>query len=458
MNLNSIKFILFFALVYLGLYFVKDIKKRNIILLLVSFAFYIFSSIKFAILLLLFITLIYLLSLKENKNCLKIGIIISVLMLGTFKYFNFFVDSFSKVLGLSLNTVKILIPLGVSFYVFRAISYLVDIYRGKYKAEKDFVLFALYISYFPEMISGPISRFDYLSEQFKENNQNIENLLIGIQMFVIGLFKKVVIADNLAVFVAAVFDNPEVYNSLSVVLAVIAYSIEIYMDFSGYSDMSIGVSKALGYDIKKNFDMPYISKSVTEFWKRWHISLSSWLQEYVYYPLGGNRKGVFRQYLNLFLTMTIGGLWHGASWTFVVWGALQGLALIVHKLFMVYKKKSNLKDMPDVVTVMLTMFFITLSWIPFRASSFGKMLIILKKIFIWSEGLAFYSSWAIVMVLIVTVTYLFVIKQNKNRTVHSYYPVQNLETVKGLFVFFLLIASVICFGYTGGSPFIYAAF
>lgn len=454
MSLNSLSFIVFFAILYLLLLFIDNIRLRKAVLLIASFVFYGISSLPFALLLAIYILVLFFLAKTNSKAALKIGVILSIALLGLFKYYNFFVDSFA----LSSLALKLLIPLGISFYCFRGIAYLVDIYREKYAAETDLLNFALYIAYFPEMISGPISRYQDLTPQFADNKQNLENLSAGIQMFVIGFLKKAVLADNLAVFVGAVFDYPEIYSSFSILLTVLAYAMEIYLDFSGYSDMSIGVSRMLGYDIRKNFDMPYLSHNVTEFWKRWHISLSSWLQEYVYYPLGGNRKGKLRQYLNLFLTMAIGGLWHGASWTFVVWGCLQGLALIVHKLFIATAKQQNRSS--GLWGILLTFGFICLSWIPFRAASFAKMLALFVGLFSFRSGISFISSWALIVLAVVLFAYLYVIMGNKKdqTIIHAYYPLQDLRTLKGLTIFFALILIILCLGYTGGSPFIYAAF
>lgn len=454
MSLNSLSFIAFFIVVYVVLFFIGNNRMRKVVLLIASFIFYGISSVRFALMLAIYIIVLFYLAKCNSKTALKVGVVASIALLGLFKYYNFFIDSFA----LSGLTLKLLIPLGISFYCFRGIAYLVDIYRHKYVAETDLLSFALYIAYFPEMISGPISRYQDLTPQFENNKQNLENLSAGIQMFVIGFLKKAVLADNLAVFVGAVFDYPEIYSSFSILLAVLAYAMEIYLDFSGYSDMSIGVSKMLGYDIKKNFDMPYLSHNVTEFWKRWHISLSSWLQEYVYYPLGGNRKGKARQYLNLFLTMAIGGLWHGASWTFVVWGCLQGFALIIHKLFMATTKQKSQSS--GLWGIMLTFSFICLSWIPFRATSFGKMIALFVGLCSFRGGISFISSWALIVMAVVLFAYIYVIMRNKKdqTIIHAYYPLQDLRTLKGLTIFFALIAIILCFGYTGGSPFIYAAF
>jgi alginate O-acetyltransferase complex protein AlgI len=233
-----------------------------------------------------------------------------------------------------VGSLPIILPVGISFYTFQSLSYTIDVYRKKIVAEKDFLKLALYISFFPQLVAGPIVRAsDFLPQLEEHRNVSLHNFKIGIQIGIFGLFKKVVIADWLSVFVDDVFSTPNAFHAMSILLAVIAYAIQIYFDFSGYSDMAIGCAKCLGYDFARNFNMPYISRNISEFWRRWHISLSSWLKEYVYIPMGGNRKGICRTYIHNMVTMLLGGLWHGADWTFVAWGGVHGIALCIHKVY-----------------------------------------------------------------------------------------------------------------------------
>jgi alginate O-acetyltransferase complex protein AlgI len=315
-------------------------KLRHVILLIASYIFYSWWDWRFCFLMIIltivsFFSAIQIDKHPENKLFIFVGVIIPLTILGIFKYFNFFISSFVEIFGIRyVNSLNIILPVGISFYTFQSLSYTIDVYRKKINAEKDFIKLALYIAFFPQLVAGPIVRAsDFLPQLEEERNINLDNFKIGIQIFVSGLFKKVVIADWLSVFVDDVFRTPSAFHAISLILAVIAYSIQIYFDFSGYSDMAIGCAKCLGYDFVRNFNLPYISRNITEFWKRWHISLSSWLKEYLYIPLGGNRKGGIRTYMNNMITMLLGGLWHGANWTFLAWGGAHGIALCIHKFY-----------------------------------------------------------------------------------------------------------------------------
>ena len=351
MTFNSLTFAVFFAIVcaLMALTNIKAVKEklpwkvselRHTVLLLASYVFYGWWNWKCCFLMLGLTLVAYLCAAAYDRDGRKfhvlIGVVVPLIVLGIFKYFNFFIDSFCDVFGISrAGSLNILLPVGISFYTFQSLSYTIDVYRGKIKAEKSFKNVVLYIAFFPQLVAGPIVKAgEYIPQLYEDRNISLENFQAGIQFFALGLFKKIVVADNISTFVDAVYRSPAEFHALTVLLAVAAYSVQIYCDFSGYSDMAVGCAKCLGYDLSRNFNLPYISRNVTEFWKRWHISLSTWLMEYLYIPLGGNRKGKRRRYINLMLTMLIGGLWHGAAWTFVAWGGLHGLALCLHKLFM----------------------------------------------------------------------------------------------------------------------------
>jgi len=354
----------------------NSLKLNHAILLGASYLFLGLSDWLFCLLLLLLTLVTYFCAIGiEKKNQPKlfmlIGVICPLVMLGVFKYANFFLSSFEKVFGKEdLVTLNLILPLGISFFTFSAISYVVDVYRKKHSASNDFVKVALYISFFPKLIAGPIMRAsEFLPQLDEDRTVSFKNIEVGLQIFIFGLFKKVVLADHLAVFVNEVFATPVAFSSQTVVLAAVSYSLQIYFDFSGYTDMAIGIAKSLGYDLCKNFNLPYISRNVTEFWKRWHISLSSWLQDYLYIPLGGNRKGEIRTYLNLLLTMILGGLWHGANWTFILWGGMHGLGLCIHKVFMKWRKDKIYKPslLIKIMSILFTFIFVTICWVFFRA-------------------------------------------------------------------------------------------
>ncbi len=478
MTLNNFFFLPFLLIVlavcWLLQCFIKDETKRknitSIILIIFSYGFigctnYIFGIILFAVsLITYFIPLSIEKSEKYKSLITNSGIAALLITLGVFKYHNFFIDSLRHIIPIE-GSIKILLPLGISFYIFSAISYIIDVSRKKYSANHSFIDVFLYMSFFPKLLAGPIVKadkfFNQLSCLSKLNSKNVE---IGIQIFFIGLFKKIVLADRLAVFVDDVFYSPTAYDSLTLFWAVISYSLQIYFDFSGYSDMAIGVSKIFGFEFDANFNYPYISKNITEFWKRWHISLSSWLQEYLYYSLGGNRKGKIRTYLNLFLTMLLGGLWHGAAWTFVFWGAIHGFALIIHKLFIQWKinkfgDKNATNNLWTSFSMLLTFIFVTFCWIFFRADSFSNALEVIKGIFENKTGMSHLYSWTLLFVVGILINHLLeIFKPQLNKDSYQGYKTQDLSTVKGLSIFMTFIGLIMFLCYVGDTFFIYGNF
>ncbi|MBQ9848170.1 MAG: MBOAT family protein [Clostridia bacterium] len=338
-------------------------------------------------------------------------------------------------------------------------SYVIDVKREKIPAEKSFIKLALYVSFFPQLVAGPIVKASEFLPQLKEDRRiTLKNLEFGIQLMLFGLVKKIVIADHLSVFVDDVFNTPAAFSWISIVLAVISYSIQIYFDFSGYSDIAIGCAKCFGYDFYPNFNMPYISENVTVFWRRWHISLSTWLKEYLYIPLGGNRKGKARQYLNLFITMLLGGLWHGANWTFVFWGALHGGALCIDKLI---PKKKNQKTIFRILNAFVTFLFVSFAWIFFRADSFSNAWSIIKGIFTLQDGIIQPFFWTFVAIAVVCIGTLVAIIRAKKRNeyeINGFYPIFNLNSVLGLTILFIVCGLIIGFAFTGEHPFVYFQF
>ena len=478
MTFNSITFLVFFSIVSLLLLITNidfKIKKekiiyiRQIILLVASYVFYGWWNWKCAFLMLGLTYIAYWSASKvdktNNKIYLGIGIIAPLVVLGIFKYFNFFVDSFSYVFGISkTSSLNILLPVGISFYTFQSMSYTMDVYRKQVDSEKSFVKVALYIAFFPQLVAGPIVKSkEFIHQLYEDRNINWTDFKRGIQIFVFGLFKKIVIADNISVCVDAVFNMPQRYHALSIIMAVVGYSIQIYCDFSGYSDMAIGSAKMLGYDLMRNFNMPYIAKNISEFWKRWHISLSTWLQEYLYISLGGNRRGTIRTYVNLFLTMLIGGLWHGASWTFVAWGALHGVALCIHKIWMkITKHDKNYKGtiIGNICSILLTYLFVSFCWIFFRAENFDVAKRVIIGMLNWQNGVMYVSSWTIlgIICVVVSTSIACVVSHTKKTEIQGFYLTVNLESVAGLILLFVAFGMCFLMAYTGSSPFIYFQF
>lgn len=316
-----------------------------------------------------------------KKRWLLVSIVSNLGILAYFKYCNFFIDNFNaltSVLGFTIRGVDILLPAGISFYTFKTMSYTIDVYRGSLQPCKSWLDYATFITFFPELIAGPIVRGSvFLPQMDRMIGPSTERVIAGSSMFLMGLVKKLLIADRMAVIADPVFATPEIFSTPAVWCAVVAYTIQIYCDFSAYSDMAIGSARMIGYDLPENFAMPYISTSITEFWRRWHMTLSNWLKDYLYIPLGGNRGGELLTYRNLFLTMLLGGLWHGASWNFVVWGSLHGCALALHKLWGKYCRPRV--AVPAAFGWGLTLLFVMVAWVPFRCHSFGETVIMLKS-------------------------------------------------------------------------------
>ena len=321
----------------------------------------------------------------KRKLFLILSIIANVGVLAVFKYYNFFIDNLNLTLhgfgsGLTLPYLGILLPIGLSFHTFQAMSYTIEVYRGNFKPERHFGIYSLYVMFYPQLVAGPIERPQHILPQMhRENRFNYLNITDGLKLILWGLFKKIVIADRLAQFVNQVFDNYTDYQGIPLCIAAIFFSFQIYFDFSAYSDIAVGTAKTMGYDLMQNFKNPYSATSISEFWTRWHISLSSWFKDYVYIPLGGNKVKLSKWMLNILIVFTLSGFWHGASWTFIVWGALHGAYLIIEKL--IHKSLSISANGLKVFKRALVFFFVTLAWIFFRATDFKQAGYIIQNLF-----------------------------------------------------------------------------
>ena len=457
MNFFSINFLLFFLVVIVILKNTKKLNQRNIVLLISSYIFYGVWDIRFLILLFFISMTVYVSGLNvKNKVFLYTGVLIPLVSLGVFKYFNFFSQSFSNLFGISdFVTLNVVLPLGISFYVFLAISYILDVYHNKIPCERNFVNVLLYISFFPTIVSGPITKARVLLPQIQVFYPiKINAIYTGVQFFMIGCIKKFVLADNMGVLVDEVYSAPLAFDSLTVWLAVISYSIQLYLDFSGYSDMAIGCAKCLGFNLTENFNMPYLAKNISEFWKRWHISLSSWLQEYLYFSLGGSHCSKIKTYRNLLVTMLVCGLWHGAAWNFILWGGIHGIILLGHKCYQ--ESVSARINMPSVVKVLLTFLAVTICWIFFRASDVTNITQILYRMFIFDMNyLNHMYIWSVVGIIwMISISIYVVYKLDWN----GVRPVYDITSGKGFFVFCLELYFILGLFYTGNNPFVYAAF
>lgn len=335
---------------------------------------------------------------RWRRLLLLLSLIVNLGLLAYFKYANFFLESLEQGLRsaggqASLPVLEVILPIGISFYTFEAINYTVDVYRRRMPAERNLAHFMLFITFFPHLVAGPIVRaHDFLPQIARPKRWDWLRLHLGVQFFVMGLFKKLAIADRMARFTDPVFADPTAYRTGAVWIAVVAYALQIYCDFSGYTDMALGCAHMLGYKLAQNFNMPYLAVNVSEFWRRWHMSLSGWLRDYLFIPLGGSRGGRAQTHRNLLLTMMLGGLWHGASWTFVAWGVLHGALLIVHRLFQGFCKPRPrldriLQSIPGTaLRIGLTFVSVCLAWVFFRAPTFGVAAEVLKRMVVSHGG------------------------------------------------------------------------
>jgi D-alanyl-lipoteichoic acid acyltransferase DltB (MBOAT superfamily) len=424
MLFNSVEFALFLPIVFLlyWLLFSRSAKIQNLFIIAVSYFFYAWLDWRFLILI-CFTTVCtwfcgHLIgSLKQKyreqtetldkkvRLITGLNIVINLCILGVFKYYNFFADSFAeavRLLGSNINVslLHIVAPVGISFYTFQALTYTIDVYRKKIEPTKDIISLFAFISFFPQLLAGPIGRATSLLPQYSTRRKfDYETTIDGLRLILWGLFKKIVIADRLAILVDSVFSNPESADGIQFIIASVFFSIQIYCDFSGYSDIAIGVAKLFGINLMMNFNLPYLSKSVTEFWGRWHISLSTWFKDYLYIPLGGNRVGKLRNIFNIFIVFVISGLWHGANYTFIIWGAIHGLVLVVEKLIYKKYKLKTVKQsfsIANVFKTILTFFIVTVAWIFFKANNLTDAVHIAANFFSFklSNLSAFYENGA----------------------------------------------------------------
>ena len=477
MLFNSLAFLVFFTVVcvlmaltnlpvFAAMPREKRLRIRHILLLLASYVFYGWWDWRFCFLMLALTLVAHVCALQMNtprrKAALVIGVVVPLLVLGLFKYYNFFVDSFCAAFGLTrAGTLRIILPVGISFYTFQSLSYTIDVSRGKLKAERDFIRTALYIAFFPQLVAGPIVKAgDFLPQLREERNISLKNLEPGVQIMLFGLFKKIVIADNISAFVDAVHQAPAAYSAGTLMLCTYAYFVQLYCDFSGYSDMAVGCARCLGYDLPRNFNVPFLSPNVNEFWKRWHISLSAWLTEYLYFPLGGSRKGEARTYLNILINMTVCGLWHGSAWTFVFWGFLSGVSQCLYRLTTPIRKKLPKHPLLTALNIFLTFTFICFTAVIFRASDIGTAFRIIGYIFTGHRGIHFVSFWGLFGLALVWGAHIVALVRSKRRGIPptGFYPIVRLNTFRGLLLFFLLAGVTLALGYTGESPFIYFQF
>lgn len=388
------------------------------------------------------------------------SILLSLSILGYFKYANFFLWNWNAMVEGNFQPLDIILPVGISFYTFQSISYVVDVYKDRIAPTRTWLDYLFFLSFFPALVAGPIVRADYFIPQIEKNEvASKANIYGGLWLIIAGILKKAVIADYIAQYNDLIFNDPALYTGVQTLMGVLGYTMQIYCDFSGYSDMAIGIALMMGFHLGINFDSPYQSRNLTEFWRRWHISLSSWLRDYVYIPLGGNRKGTFRTYLNNFLTMLIGGLWHGAAWKFVFWGAMHGVGLAVHKASRPVLKRIPDNFLTNFIFWALTFVYVSLLWVFFRAADFSDSVLIIKNIFVdfdWGQIPQFVMirpEWTIMMAVLIVLHFVPQRVADKTQALFIRSP-----WILKLCIFLTVVQLVIEFMSEEVAPFIYFQF
>jgi len=479
MLFNSLQFLFFFPIVA-ALYFILPHRIRWVLLLLASYYFYMSWVPSYAILILCTTFVTYLCAIaigKMNNAMIKkllvaacLVVVMGVLVL--FKYYGFLAGSIREIavhLGAprpDIPALKILLPVGISFYTFQSAGYVIDVYRGRVKPENHFGIYALYVSFFPQLVAGPIERSFNLLPQFREKvDFEYRRVTDGLKLMAWGFFLKVVIADNLAVYVNAVYSKPSAHHGPALLVATYLFAFQIFCDFAGYTEIAIGAARILGFDLMENFERPYFAKSIPEFWRRWHISLSTWFRDYLYIPLGGNRVSLSRWSFNLFFVFLVCGLWHGAAWTFVAWGALHGLYMVVSVLTKRLRTRAEEGAGLDpggplvrFMKVMVTFHLVCFGWIFFRANSMSDALYIVSGLFAgWTEGLQEVVNPVRLMLYITLVAFLLGVHLVQRRVTVRDYIIRQPVHFRWA-GYFALILGIFFFGRFEGSDFIYFQF
>ena len=469
MLFNSIAFLLFFPIVCVIYFSIPPqmIRARNLLLLIASYYFYMNWQPAYALLLLTstFVTYIAALGIgcfedrRKKKICLVSSLVLNLAILFLFKYYNFLSSNISMGLeacGLKIDIPELgfILPVGISFYTFQALGYSIDVYRGTTKVERDFATYALFVSFFPQLVAGPIERSNNLLPQFKQQHRfDYEAVMSGVKLMAWGYFMKLALADRCGIYVDAIFNNVDKHNGGSYLVASLLFPFQIYGDFAGYSLIAIGVARVMGFRLMENFRRPYFATSVGEFWHRWHISLSTWFKDYVYIPLGGNRVGRLRNYFNLLVTFVISGIWHGANWTFFLWGTLHGVLLCIEKALGIGKQKFT--GINKVFHWAVTFVLVCFAWILFRANSLSDAMMVIKGIFTnlgvpkpeYANFIAIGMAMTILLIKEFADEYQWPVRvaDSKSWIVRHVYLV-------------MMIAYIILFGVLGGDQFIYFQF
>ena len=481
MLFNSIKFLIFFPIVFFIYFLIKKEYIKQIWLLICSYIFYMSWNPVFALLMLFstFVTYISSILMNKYKNHKKIFLTLSLLInlaiLFYFKYFNFIIDNINNIFGfLNLSQIKtfdILLPVGISFYTFQALSYSMDVYRNDVKVEKNFIKYALFVSFFPQLVAGPIEKSKVFLQQFNEEHKfNYNNVKNGLLTMLGGYILKLIIADRAAIVVNQVYNNVTDYTGISLIIATVLFAIQIYCDFYAYSTIAKGAAQTLGYKLSDNFDTPYLSTSIKEFWRRWHISLSTWFKEYLYFPLGGSRVKKIKLVRNILIVFIVSGLWHGAAWTFIIWGALHGLYQVIGMFttkirnnFNAFIKLDKHPKIHKFIKIIICFVLVDFAWIFFRANTLNDAFYVIKNIFNFSNlnitmlGLDKYN-----FILLFISIILLIIYEIFNKKINLIDWINNKNIIIRWIIYLIIIFTILIFGIYGpgynASQFIYFQF
>lgn len=474
MIFNSSTFLVFFILFFFLYWWINNkfgVRARNVFTIVASYIFYGWWDWRFLGLIIISSLGDYIIGLclhkpstiKTKRLLLLFSLLINLGLLGFFKYFNFFVDSFSQFFALfdihlNPSTLNIILPVGISFYTFQTLSYTIDIYRKKIEPTRDIISFFAFVSFFPQLVAGPIERASNLLHQFhKKKSFDYPGQIAGLRLVLWGFFKKIVIADNFGMLADNIFAAEASLSGLTVFFGTLFFAVQIYADFSGYSDIAIGISRMLGFRLMTNFSTPYFAASFRKFWQRWHISLSSWFRDYVYFPLGGSKKGAYRTYINLFITFVLSGLWHGASITFILWGALHAIMLIIEKLFRPDRFRQLYYPFVLITVILL--------WLPFRASSldqlqaFGLSLIQVNE-YSFSQLHQYINDFSLIRFLALAGIFLFFMKMEYSMQLKDFnvWIAEKSKWVRWLIYYILLLSILFAGNFSVKPSFIYFQF
>lgn len=466
MVFSSAIFVFLFLPLVLLFYFVVPNRFKNYVLLIFSIIFYLFGGPSYLLLLLSVVLIDYVGAILIEKTSNRklffvLTIILNVGILVFFKYTGFFLRNINGLFNLNLYIPKIVLPIGISFYTFQAMSYVIDVYRKKVELQKNFFTLLLYVSLFPQLVAGPIVRYETIEKSLKNRKTTFDDFCYGAERFILGFTKKIIIANQMGKLADTIFSSSTIDSPIAF-LGGLAYMFQIYFDFSAYSDMAIGMGRMFGFKFLENFNFPYISKSITEFWRRWHISLSTWFRDYVYIPLGGNRKGIKRQILNMLIVWTLTGFWHGAEWNFIIWGLYYFVFLVLEK----YLLKKVLDKIPSIISHLYTLIIVYIGWIIFRCDNLNDLTVFFKSLFSFNittvslNELSVYieTYWVYFVLAFIFQMPVYKLVIEKIDAIKNKRTKNLLICLRYVFLISIFIISIMFLAYSSYNPFIYFRF